>query len=336
MKELDVGKFKIGNDREVLIIAEIGINHEGSLEKCLDMIREAAKCGAHAIKLQTIDPDENYVKGTLSYEVFKKAFLNKEETMIAFDLSRKLGVEPFTTFGDFKTLEWAKDLSPSVFKVSSGLLSSTPIIEELASFNQTILLSTGMAEQADIDRAVSVVKDKHDNFGLFQCTSAYPCPIDSLNISFMDELRRVFNCQVGFSDHSLGVDGSLWAISRGATFIEKHFSFDKSREGFDHKISLNSQELKELCQKSKLVKSALGSGLKVINKDISEKRKFFQRCLVARKPITIGETFTRDNISIKRPLPDKRGVDPSLFYEVLGNKAQRDFNLNDPILKTDF
>ena len=110
MDNLNVGKFEIGQKHDVLIIAEVGINHEGSLDSCLEHIREAAKAGAHVIKLQTIDADENYVEGTLSHEIFKGAFLNKEDTQKTFDLTRKLGMEPMTTFGDFRTLEWHKDL----------------------------------------------------------------------------------------------------------------------------------------------------------------------------------------------------------------------------------
>jgi N,N'-diacetyllegionaminate synthase len=331
MDNINVGKFEIGQEHDVLIIAEVGINHEGSLDSCLEHIREAAKAGAHVIKLQTIDADENYVEGTLSHEIFKGAFLNKEDTQKTFDLTRKLGMEPMTTFGDFRTLEWHKDLEPPAYKISSGLLTTIPIIEEISTFDKTILLSTGMANDEDVINAIKTIEKHHRKYGIFQCTSSYPCTLESLNLSYMDKLKERFNCQVGFSDHSLGVNGSLWAIARGASFIEKHFSLYPDREGYDHKISIDPNGLKELCEKALIVKAALGNGQKVINSEMEEKRDFFQRCLVARKDIKKGELFTIENLTFKRPLPEKRGIEPMFFSNLLGKYSQVDYRKNDPI-----
>ncbi|MEC7276624.1 MAG: N-acetylneuraminate synthase family protein [Bdellovibrionota bacterium] len=331
MKDLEIGKFKIGYEHDIVIIAEVGINHEGSIESCLEHIKEAANAGAHVIKLQTVDADENYVEGTPSYEIFKKAFLDKEETQRAFDYTRELGMEPMTTFGDFKTLEWHKDLAPPAYKISSGLLTTMPIIEKIATLDKSILLSTGMANHQDVKNELDTIKKYHINYGVFQCTSSYPCPLESLNLSYMDVLRKDFECHVGFSDHSLGVDGSLWAIARGAQFIEKHFSLDSKRNGFDHKISLNPIELKELCEKSKMVKSALGSGKKSIDDEMKKKRAFFQRCLVAREDIKAGDIFTEDNLTFKRPLENKRGLEPSFYERLLGKKSENNYFKNDPI-----
>ena len=178
------GSRVIGPGAPVAVIAEIGINHEGDAGTCARMIEAAAAAGADAIKLQTIDADENYVRGTESYELFHKSGLGREGTAEMFEFARRNGVEPFTTAGDPATLEWVDRLAPAAHKFSSGLLTNGPLIRRAAETGRTLLMSTGMAEVADVDAAVAAaVGDGRRPVGLFQCTSLYPAPPETLNLA---------------------------------------------------------------------------------------------------------------------------------------------------------
>ena len=153
-KKSIIGKKVIEEYSSIYTIAEIGINHEGNIDLCAQMIESAAKVGADAIKLQTIDPDENYFKDTDSYKLFKKAWLGPEETEKMFKYSRLKNVEPFTTVGDFKTLEWVKKLKPAVYKISSGLIDHIPLIRRISELNKPTIISTGTANEEEIDSAI--------------------------------------------------------------------------------------------------------------------------------------------------------------------------------------
>jgi len=336
MRDLEFGKFKIGRDRDILVIAEIGVNHEGSFETCAEMVREAAKAGAHSVKLQTIDADENYVRGTESHDLFSKCALTNDETKRIFDLARELGVEPFTTAGDFKTLEFVESLDPCAHKISSGLLTSIPIVEKVSSYKRTVLASTGMASQENVDEVVGIFNNDKTPYGIFQCTSMYPVENSSLNLNYIRTLEEKYQTPIGFSDHSLGVEAAGYAVAAGAMYIEKHFSLDTKRASFDHGISLDPKGLKELCDHVKRVNEAMGSRTKSIDSSILEKRTKFNRCLVARQDIKMGEEFNWSNVSIKRPLPESRGLDPNQAKIVIGKKASRNICLDEPICSSDF
>jgi sialic acid synthase SpsE len=211
------GNRKIGDGEPVLVIAEIGINHEGSAETCARMIEAAAAAGADSIKLQTIDADANYVRGTESHRLFSSCGLSREETANMFRLTRDLGMEPFTTVGDLKSLEWIERLDPAGHKISSGLLTTHPIVARAAQTGRTLIISTGLAEIADVEEAVAVARKSGPSpIALLQCTSLYPAPFDSLNLAAIRELAARFSVVAGFSDHSLGVEAAPLAVAAGA------------------------------------------------------------------------------------------------------------------------
>ena len=169
-KKLKIGNQIVGSGHPVFVIAEIGINHEGDVSKCDSMIRAASDAGANAVKLQTVDADQNYVKGTESYKIFKGTELSKEETASMFSLARSLGLEIFTSLGDFQTANWINDLNPCAWKISSGLLTHLPLIEYLAKLKRPILMSTGLANLKEIDDAVKASQTAgNDQIGIFQC-----------------------------------------------------------------------------------------------------------------------------------------------------------------------
>ena len=320
-------------NNKTYIIAEIGINHEGDIDICKEMIRASARCGVDAVKLQTINADANYVKGTESYNIFKVSELTREETREAFKFSQGLGLDIFTTAGDVETIDWVDQLNPSHWKVSSGLLTHTPIIEYLASLKRPLLISTGMASQEDIDLAIKSAKLAGNNdISLFQCTSVYPTPVEEINLSTINWLKDKYQCPVGFSDHSLGDDAVFLSIAAGATLIEKHFSLDLSRKGFDHGISLDKKGLKKMVDRVRLAEIMMGIGEKAISKTIDETRGKFLRYIVATQPITIGEKFTNENIGVKRTFPGCIGIEPRRIHEILGVASDMAYDTDDIII----
>jgi len=318
------------------IIAEIGINHEGNIDTCRRMVIAAAECGVDAVKLQTINADANYVKGTESYNIFKGAELTQEETHRVFNFAREYGLDIFTTAGDVETIDWVNQLNPSHWKVSSGLLTHTPVIEYLASLKRPLLISTGMATQEDIDLAIKSAKSAGNNdISLFQCTSVYPTPVEEINLSTINWLKDKYQCPVGFSDHSLGDDAVFLSIAAGATLIEKHFSLDTDREGFDHGVSLNEKGLKKMVDRIRLAETMMGRSEKMVSDAISETRDKFLRYIVATQSIVIGDKFSSDNIGIKRSALGVSGLEPKYYEGIIGKVSASNINADQLIQSTD-
>ena len=318
------------------IIAEIGINHEGDVDTCRRMVIAAAECGVDAVKLQTINADANYVRGTESYNIFKGAELTQEETRRVFNFAREYGLDIFTTAGDVETIGWVDQLNPSHWKVSSGLLTHTPIIEYLASLKRPLLISTGMASQEDIDLAIKSAKLAGNNdISLFQCTSVYPTPVEEINLSTINWLKDKYQYPVGFSDHSLGDDAVFLSIAAGATLIEKHFSLDLSRKGFDHGISLDEKGLKKMVNRVRLAETMMGSSEKIVSDAVSETRDKFLRYVVATQSIAIGDKFSSDNMGIKRSMPGVSGLEPKSFESIIGETSVSNISIDQLIQSTD-
>ena len=320
MKKFKVGKKKIGKDQPVFIIAEIGINHEGSVKRCEQMIRDAADAGVDAVKLQTIDADANYVKGSESYEIFKNSELSIEDTGKMFELARTFGIEPFTTSGDIETIEKVETLNPAAYKISSGMMTNIPVVSHLSHLKKPLLVSTGMAKIEEIDETVEIIRanNMQNQFGLFQCTSEYPAPEETLNLRTINWLSDRYDCPTGFSDHSMGIDAAFLSIAAGAQMIEKHFTFDRSRRSYDHGISLEKKEFKEMINKIRLAEKMLGKTVKTISKDENMKRELMFRVLVAKIPIKKGDFFNEHNVTFKRPMAGTLGMAPREYDNIIG------------------
>jgi sialic acid synthase SpsE len=324
-------------ENSIYIIAEIGINHEGSVENCASMIQAAADAGADAVKLQTIDADLNYVVGSESYKVFKGSELTREETANMFNLARENGLDVFTTVGDIGTAEWVEKLEPSCWKISSGLLTHIPMVRHLASLGRPLLISTGMANVDDINLAIETSKSAGNNdISLFQCTSLYPAPLDSLNLSTIGWLKEKYGYDVGFSDHSLGSDAAFLSVGAGATLLEKHFSLDPSQPGFDHKISLNIAGFKEMVERVRAAEKMMGTMQKEVSEAVNNTRMKYLRSIVSTRLILAGQRFSCENIGIKRTLPGNLGLAPKYFESIIGSIATIDIRVNQSIRKTDF
>jgi sialic acid synthase SpsE len=322
----------MNNINQVYIIAEIGINHEGNVEQCARMIESAAKIGVNAIKLQTINSDLNYVVNSESYKVFKSAELTRDETISVFQYAVDLGVDIFTTCGDLETARWVDELNPVAWKVSSGLLTHIPMIRSLASFGRPMIVSTGMATVDEIDTAIDVIqKTGNNNITILQCTSQYPTPMDSINLLNMSFLRKRYGYDVGFSDHSVGSDAAFLSVGVGARIIEKHFTFDASRHGFDHAISLEANEFSKMVSRIRNAEVMMGSFEKLVNSSVHETRDEVLRTIVALSSIVKGEAFTPYNLGVKRPLPGKKGADPIYLDNMIGKVSNRDFSKDEPV-----
>ena len=321
----------------VYIIAEIGINHEGDVEKCREMIYSAAESGANAVKLQTIDANANYVVGSESYKIFKGSELTREETANMFNLARENGLDVFTTVGDIGTAEWVEKLEPSCWKISSGLLTHIPMVRHLASLRRPLLISTGMANVDDINLAIETSQSAGNNdISLFQCTSLYPAPLDSLNLSTIGWLKERYGYDVGFSDHSLGSDAAFLSVGAGATLIEKHFSLDPSQPGFDHKISLNIAGFKEMIERVRVAEKMMGMMQKEVSEAVNNTRMKYLRSVVATRSIIAGQKLSGENIGIKRTLPGNLGLAPKYFESIIGSIAKIDIEVDQSIRQTDF
>ena len=308
--------------KKVFIIAEIGINHEGSIKKCIRLIKKAKLAGADAVKLQTINPENNYVAKSKSFKIFSKGMLTTNETKKAFDYAKKNKIKIFTTCGDIETAKWIKKLNPVAWKISSGLIHHIPLIAYLAKFQKTMILSTGIAKFDEIDQAVKTIKAKgNKKIVILQCTSNYPVKNENINLSKIRLYKKKFKCEVGFSDHSIGSDAAFLSIGAGAMYLEKHFTLNKKRKGFDHKISLEPKEFMNMVSKIRLAEKIMGSESQKLQKSVLKVRDNLKRVIVAKKNIKKGIKFSEENLSIKRGVNPKQSLPPAMISKVIGKKS---------------
>jgi len=319
------GSRRIGVEEHALVVAEIGINHEGDVQTCARMVEEAVKAGADAIKLQTIAPDRNYAPDTESHRLFSTATLTREETDRIFSLSRSHDIEAFTTVGDLATLEWVNQLKPTGYKVSSGLLTCTPLIQRLARTGRPLLMSTGMANHTDIDAAVNAASAADaEEIVLFHCTSIYPCPVEKLNLAAIPWLRERYGLEIGFSDHALGSNTAALAIAAGATAIEKHFSLDPSRAGYDHGTSLNPDEFRLMVVGIREAEAARGGPGKKTDSELLAIRDKNSRYLAVVTHVSAGELLDENNVGFIRLHDVSEALPASGFERVCGMRAVKD------------
>lgn len=323
-KGLTLGARRIGEGCPVFVIAEVGVNHEGDPDTCLRMVEEAARAGADAVKLQTMDADENYVPGTESHTLFSRAWLSQEATAAAFSLAHSLGIEAFTTCGDLATLSWVNRLAPAAHKISSGLITHLPLIRAAAATGRPLLLSTGMCGLDQVRQAVDAARQAGArDLCLLQCTSVYPAPPESLHLRAIRALSAEFGVPIGFSDHSLGHEAAALAVAAGASVLEKHFSLDPSRPGFDHSLSVSPVGLAQLVAAVRQAEIMLGSESKNCSEAQSYAAERYLRSMVARRDIQVGDILTLENVGFMRTQPGRRGLSPAHWDRLAGRQLVR-------------
>jgi N,N'-diacetyllegionaminate synthase len=334
------------NTNKTFIIAEAGVNHNGSLKKALELIDIAASAGANAIKFQTFKAEnlvtdyapkaqyQNYKsqKKETQFQMLKKLEFTEAMHNECFKECKKKKIIFISSAFDIESLIYLKQFKLNYFKVPSGEITNIPYLEFLGKFEKKIILSTGMSSILEIKKAVktlSINGTKKKNITLMQCTSAYPAPYDEINLNTIATLKSIFKLNIGFSDHSLGVQASIAAVALGAKVIEKHLTLSKKLKGPDHRASLDPKEFKFMVQSIRIVEKTLGDKIKKITKTEKKNISIIRKSIVAKKNIKRGERFTNENVTTKRPAG---GLSPINWKKVIGRKAIRNFSYDDFIL----
>ena len=329
---ITIGKRKIGPDFPPFVIAEIGINHEGNMEKAKQMIRDAAEAGASCVKFQchVIDDEmipeaKKVVPGHTKesiWEIMSRCAFSEEQDIELKKYAEDLGLIYLSTPFSRAAADRLHKMKVSAYKIGSGECNNYPLIEHVASFGKPIILSTGMNDLASIRPAVKILRKHKIPFALLHCVSMYPTPYDKVRLGSLGDMQKAFpDAVIGLSDHSVGIYTCLGAVPLGASILEKHFTSEKNWEGPDIAISIDPKELREMIVGTEAIHKALG-GNKTILKEEQSTIDFAYACVVSIKEIKKGEKFTKENIWVKRPgTGEIKAVD---FPKVLGKKAVRD------------
>ena len=321
---------------KTLIIAEAGVNHNGSLDIAKQLVRTAKECGADIVKFQTAKLDSlvskfaemadyqkaNTGKVESQKEMLSKLLLSFDEFTELAEYCKEVGIMFLSTPFDIESIHFLNNMQ-DIWKIPSGEITNYPYLVEIAKTRKEVILSTGMSDLKDIATALNVLRQHGANdITILHCTTEYPAPFNEVNLNVMTTLRNEFGCKVGYSDHTKGIEVSLAAVAMGAEVIEKHFTLDKNMEGPDHKASLEPDELKALVDGIRNIELAKGSFDKVPTESELKNRSVARKSIVASRTISAGEIFTEDNLTTKRP---GNGISPMKWNEVIGTSAKRDF-----------
>ena len=306
-----IGKRKIGLDFSPLVVADIGINHEGSMSKAKIMIRDVAKAGGECVKFQChvvademIAAAKKVIPGNAKESIWnimeRCAFSEKQDRELKA-YAEKLGLIYLSTPFSRAAADRLRKMNVLGFKIGSGECNNYPLIEHIASFGKPIILSTGMNDLASIRPAVNIFRKRHTPFALLHCVSMYPTPYDKVQLGAIGEIKRAFKDAVlGLSDHSIGIYTCLGAVPLGASILEKHFTSNKNWPGPDIPVSVDELELKDMVIGSRALYLASG-GKKEILKEEKPTIDFAYACVVSIKNIKAGDKFTSKNVWVKRP-----------------------------------
>ena len=333
------------NISKTLIIAEAGVNHNGDLKIAKELIHQAAIAGADLVKFQTFTvaklltleaPKADYQQDpdaltTSNYEMLKSLELSKNDHLELIQECKKHGIEFFSTAFDEASLSFLLELGMSKIKIPSGEITNKPLLEFIAQFDVPVIMSTGMADLNEIHRAIEVLcnnKLTRENITILHCTSQYPASFENINLRAITSMKKKFNLNIGYSDHTLGAEASIAAVSLGATIIEKHITLDSNMPGPDHKASMEPKDFQDMVSAIRNIERGLGNGIKAPTSEELEMRTVARKSLVANKKIEKGEIFTQENLTVKRP---GNGVSPMSINEVIGTKAVYSFEENDLI-----
>lgn len=332
--------------KECFIVAEISANHGGDFERAIAMIREAKRCGANAVKFQaytpdtiTIDIDNEYFKvehskwgGQSLYELYKKAYTPWNWFKELKRTADELDILFFATAFDKTSVDFLEDLDVPVHKISSFELVDLPLVEYTAKTKKPLILSTGMGSVFEITEAVDTArKAGSSDVILLKCVSSYPAKPEEMNLKTIPHMRDLFKCEVGLSDHTLGIAASIAAVSLGACIIEKHLTLSREIETPDGFFSVDPCEFKELVENIRTIEKALGNIHYGVTSE-EEKNRVFRRSLFAVEDIKKGKEFTEENVKSIRPF---YGLSPKRLKDIIGRKAKVDIKKGMPF-KEDF
>lgn len=324
----------------VLIIAEAGVNHNGSLDIAKRLVDEAADAGVDIVKFQTFKAEKLVSKSAKQaeyqqhnmgktddsqYSMLKKLELSPLQHEELIDYCREKGIRFFSTAFDMDSIEYLHSLNLGLWKIPSGEITNYPYLRKIAQYGEPVILSTGMCELSDIEAAIQVLLSyglQKKQITVLHCNTEYPTPMRDVNLKAMLEIERKFGVAVGYSDHTEGIEVPIAAVALGATVIEKHFTLDKNMNGPDHKASLEPQDLRAMVKAIRNIEQALGSGHKVISASERKNIEVARKSIVAACPIRKGDLLTDGNLTVMRP---GNGISPMRWEEVIGTYATRNY-----------
>ena len=330
-----------------IIIAEAGVNHNGSLELAKILVDKAREAGVDYIKFQTFKASKIVTKsarqaeyqkknlgrgGDSQYQMLKKLELPYADHKTLAEYCKGNGIKFFSTAFDLDSIEYLHSLNLGLWKIPSGEVTNYPYLKRIAAYNEKTILSTGMCDLEDVRTAVNALYGNglsKENLILLHCNTEYPTPFEDVNLKAMDALRKEFGVEVGYSDHTNGIEVPIAAVALGATVIEKHFTLDRNMEGPDHKASLEPDELKAMVSAIRNIEKAVdGDGTKHVSDSERKNIAIARKSIVAACDIKQGEVFAEENLTAKRP---GTGISPMRWEEIIGMKAKRDFHEDEPI-----
>lgn len=339
---------------KVFIVAEIGCNHNGSKEMAYKLVDEAKACGVDAVKFQIFKaaelisryaPKAEYQKQTTGtadsqLEMTAKLELSQADYLELKDYAESQGLVVFSTPFDLGSVEFLESIKQKLWKIPSGEITNLPYLEKIGSIkipDKKIILSTGMANLEEIENCLDILTKAgtaRSDIILLHCNTEYPTPDGDVNLLAINDLQEHFpQIAIGFSDHSVGFVAAIGATMLGARLIEKHFTLDKNLPGPDHKASVTPDELRLLVKNVRRMEQMAGSGHKIVTKSERKNKIVARKSIVARSEIKKGELFSVDNITCKRP---GNGISPMRWYEILGQKAEKDFQVDELITVAGF
>jgi N,N'-diacetyllegionaminate synthase len=330
---------------KTLIIAEAGVNHNGDLDLAKQLINAAADAGADLVKFQTFNANRqvtrtskkaDYQTQTTSSTESQHAMLRRLELteemhhqLIAHCLTQNIGF--LSTGFDIESVDLLVSLGQECFKIPSGEITNLPYLRHIGQLGKTVILSTGMATLGEIEAAIEVLEQTGTprvKVTVLHCTTEYPTPMNEVNLRAMQSIHAAFDVAVGYSDHTEGIEIAIAAVAMGASVIEKHFTLDRNLPGPDHQASLDPEELKAMITAIRNIEVALGDGIKRLTPSEARNRPVARKSLVASRPIKMGEIFTTENLTTKRP---GTGISPMRWDELVGQASQKNYNEDDLI-----
>ena len=322
---------------QTFIIAEAGVNHNGSFDLAVELVNKAAYSGADCVKFQTFVAEDLVSKFAPKAD-YQKRLTEKYESQyemikkleLSFDTFRKLQTHCkskdiifLSTPFDLQGIDFLQSINIPFWKIPSGEITNLPYLERIANTHKDVILSTGMSNMDEIEAAISILKKYGaGKITLMHCNTEYPTPMCDVNLLAMQTLKKTFSLDVGYSDHTVGIEVPIAAVALGAVVIEKHFTLDKTMTGPDHAASLEPGELKKMVECIRNIELASGSEIKAPSPSEAKNIAIARKSIVARRDIKKGEVFSNENLAVKRP---GNGISPMKWYDVIGKKADMDF-----------
>lgn len=332
-------------NHRIIVIAEAGVNHNGSLSLAKQLIDAAAAAEVDYVKFQTFKTENlvtlnaekaeyqqrNTGETESQFSMLKKLELSKKDHDELIDYCRIRNVKFFSTAFDLESLDYLHSLNLGLWKIPSGELTNYPYLKKIAGFGEPVILSTGMSELEEVREALQVLLSnglKREHITLLHCTTEYPTPWTDVNLRAMQTLQDTFGVNVGYSDHTEGIEVPIAAAALGAKVIEKHFTVDRNLPGPDHKASLEPAELKAMVTAVRHIEESLGDGRKIIAESERKNRDIARKSIIAARDIAQGEVLRETDLIVMRP---GTGISPMRWNEVIGRIAIRDFRKGDCI-----